>query len=164
MATGSEAFLDAHLCVTEPARYIEELADAGADRFTFHFEAVDDPARVAAGVHAAGMEAGLALSPNTTVNEHILALASHFDVVNIMTVHPGFGGQAFMQEVLPKITELREAFPSLPIEVDGGVNEHTVELAAAAGASEVVAGTSVFRAKDPAAMIRELRQKLVHSG
>jgi len=154
------AFLDAHLCVTEPARYIEELADAGADRFTFHVEAVPDPRAVARRVRAAGMKVGLALSPDTPAKGRVMDLAAHFDVVLVMTVRPGFGGQAFMPEVLSKVRELRSAFPDLPIEVDGGVNAETISLAAAAGASEAVAGTAVFRAEDPAATIRDLRERL----
>jgi len=155
-----KAFLDVHLCVTKPEQYVEELASAGVDRVTAHIEALKDPAATAAHIHSLGMLAGLALSPQTPVDSKVLELARHFDVVLVMTVPPGFGGQSFMMEVLPKVSQLRAAFPSKALEVDGGVNSETIVLAAAAGASEVVAGTAVFKANRPRRVIREMREHL----
>jgi len=154
------AYLDAHLCVTGPGRYAEALAEAGANRFTFHVEAVDDPVGLAEHVRALGMEVGLALAPSTQLTPELLEIVPFFDVVLIMTVEPGFGGQAFLPEVLPKLARLRERFPGKALEVDGGVTAETAGLAARAGASEAVAGTAVFRAADPAAVIRLLRRSL----
>mmetsp|Transcript_92333 Transcript_92333/g.214560 ORF Transcript_92333/g.214560 Transcript_92333/m.214560 type:complete len:308 (+) Transcript_92333:19-942(+) len=154
------ALLDAHLCVTGPERYVEALAEAGVDRFTFHVEAVEDPQALAKHVHALGMQAGLALAPSTPLDEDILALVPSFDVVLVMTVQPGFGGQHFLPEVLPKLAKLRSAFPGKALEVDGGVSPRTVKMAAAAGANEAVAGTAVFRADDPVVVIQQLREGL----
>mmetsp|Transcript_18688 Transcript_18688/g.51280 ORF Transcript_18688/g.51280 Transcript_18688/m.51280 type:complete len:314 (-) Transcript_18688:60-1001(-) len=158
------AFLDAHLCVMEPARYVEELAQAGVNRFTFHIEAVSEPQALAARVRSLGMQVGLAIAPATPVDSRVLAVAPFFDVVLVMTVSPGFGGQKFLPNMLPKVKLLRATFPGKPIEVDGGINEQTVDVAAAAGASEAVAGTAVFTAEDPARVILHLRRSLARSG
>mmetsp|Transcript_141219 Transcript_141219/g.393571 ORF Transcript_141219/g.393571 Transcript_141219/m.393571 type:complete len:114 (-) Transcript_141219:59-400(-) len=107
------------------------------------------------------MQVGLALAPATPVDARLLDIARSFDLVLVMTVPPGFGGQAFMPEVLPKLASLRAAFPNKALEVDGGVNVETVHLAAAAGANEAVAGTAVFKAEDPAAVIGQLRKGLL---
>ncbi|CAE8610330.1 unnamed protein product, partial [Polarella glacialis] len=100
------AFLDVHLCVTSPERYLEDLAQAGASRVTLHLEALDegrvDPRAAAERAHGLGLQVGLALAPATQVSPRVLELAAHFDVILVMTVPPGFGGQAFMPEVLPK--------------------------------------------------------------
>eukprot|EP00933_Yihiella_yeosuensis_P033825 TRINITY_DN2744_c4_g1_i1.p1 TRINITY_DN2744_c4_g1~~TRINITY_DN2744_c4_g1_i1.p1 ORF type:complete len:315 (+),score=64.24 TRINITY_DN2744_c4_g1_i1:70-945(+) len=155
-----KAFLDAHLCVTNPERYIEEMAEAGVNRVTLHFEAMSDAVSAAKRAHSMGMEVGLAIAPKTPIDEEVLKLVEYFDVVLVMTVLPGFGGQQFMTEMLPKVSKLRAAFPHKAIEVDGGVNEQTAVLAAAAGANEAVAGTSVFRAKNVRKAIRALRKSL----
>ncbi|CAK9093905.1 unnamed protein product [Durusdinium trenchii] len=157
------AYLDVHLCVTQPAQYLEELAKAGASRVLLHFEALGSVhvAKAAAQLaHQLGLEVGLALAPQTSVSREVLEAAEGFDVVLCMTVPPGFGGQAFMPEVLPKLRELRETFPGKSLEVDGGVTVRTAALAAAAGANEAVAGSAVFGAKDLRKSIRELRNSL----
>eukprot|EP00931_Biecheleriopsis_adriatica_P081420 TRINITY_DN54751_c0_g1_i1.p1 TRINITY_DN54751_c0_g1~~TRINITY_DN54751_c0_g1_i1.p1 ORF type:complete len:296 (-),score=43.16 TRINITY_DN54751_c0_g1_i1:32-919(-) len=157
------AFLDVHLYVTDPGRYVEELAEAGATRLTFHFEAVTNHKEIVARARSLGLLVGLALAPSTPVDEQVLSLARFFDSILVLTVSPGFGGQAFMPEVLPKLEKLRAAFPGKALEVDGGVNAETVVLAAAAGANEAVAGTAVFRSADPASLIRHMRSHLAGS-
>lgn len=154
------AFLDVHLCVVDPDRYVEELAAAGADRVTFHYEATSSPKRLAVRIRSLGIQAGLALAPDTPASPEVLDAARYAELVLAMTVSPGFGGQGFMTEVLPKVRQLRAAFPGKAIEVDGGVNTQTGQLAGAAGASEAVAGTAVFRADDPAAVIQGIRNGL----
>lgn len=155
-----DAFFDAHLCVTDPRLWVRDLAEAGANRVTFHFEAVGDPLSLAEYIRDLGMQVGLALSPTTLVDDNVLKLVPHFNVVLVMSVLPGFGGQSFMPEVLPKLTQLRSAFPQQSLEVDGGVNPTTIKAAAAAGASEAVAGTAVFKAKDPESVITSMRAEL----
>ena len=138
------AYLDVHLCVLHPEQYLEEMKNAGASRVTLHFEALSDSRAAAERAHGLGLEVGLALAPETFLDESLLSVAELFDAVLVMTVPPGFGGQAFMPEMLPKIRRLREAFPTKALEVDGGVTPTTAAMAAAAGANEAVAGSSVF--------------------
>ena len=148
------AYFDVHLCVTRPEQYLEEMARAGVSRVTFHFEAVTDPREAAEHAHGLGLDVGLALAPETAVDTTVLNVAELFDVVLVMTVPPGFGGQAFMPEMLPKLKRLREVFPKKALEVDGGVTPLTAALAASAGANEAVAGSSVFRSRNVRRAIR----------
>jgi len=117
----------------------------------------DDPSETIAKVKAAGMKVGIAIKPKTPV-EAILHLVPQVDMVLVMTVEPGFGGQAFMTDMMPKVRLLRDRFPTLNIEVDGGLAPDTIEAAAKAGANVIVAGSSVFKSKDPAATIALLRE------
>ena len=152
--------LDVHLMVERPGDYVEPFHAAGADCITFHVEADAHVHRTLQSIRARGMRAGVVLNPATPVcmAEPVLPLC---DLVLLMSVNPGFGGQAFIPEVLDKIRALRALFVArgLPteIEVDGGINPDTARLCAAAGATVLVAGSSVFRADDPAAMIAALR-------
>lgn len=152
--------LDVHLMVERPGDYVEPFHAAGADCITFHVEADAHVHRTLQSIRARGMRAGVVLNPATPVcmAEPVLPLC---DLVLLMSVNPGFGGQAFIPEVLDKIRELRALIDArgLPteIEVDGGINPDTARLCAAAGATVLVAGSSVFRADDPAAMIAALR-------
>ncbi|CAE7226187.1 unnamed protein product [Symbiodinium natans] len=154
------AYLDVHLCVLHPEQYLEEMKNAGASRVTLHFEALSDSRAAAERAHGLGLEVGLALAPETFLDESLLSVAELFDAVLVMTVPPGFGGQAFMPEMLPKIRRLREAFPTKALEVDGGVTPTTAAMAAAAGANEAVAGSSVFHSHSLRRAIRELRHSL----
>jgi ribulose-phosphate 3-epimerase len=137
-------------------------AEAGSASVTFHVEAVKDIRRTARGIRAAGARASLALKPATPIADFQDYL-SEVDMVLIMTVEPGFGGQAFIEEMLPKIEQTRTLIGDRPIwlQVDGGISLETIERAAHAGADTFVAGSAVFRAEDPAAMIRNLRS-LIH--
>lgn len=152
--------LDVHLMVERPGDYVEPFHAAGADCITFHVEADAHVHRTLQSIRARGMRAGVVLNPATPVcmAEPVLPLC---DLVLLMSVNPGFGGQAFIPEMLDKIRALRALIDArgLPteIEVDGGINPDTARLCAAAGATVLVAGSSVFRADDPAAMIAALR-------
>jgi len=152
--------LDCHLMITDPERWAPGYAEAGARNVTVHAEACTDPRAVARDLRAAGALAGLALKPGTPL-EAYLDVLPEFDTLLVMTVEPGFGGQSFRPEVLPKITEARRLVGTghlqLFLEVDGGINADTIEQAAAAGADVFVAGSAVYGADDPAKAIAALR-------
>lgn len=147
-----QAFLDVHCMVTEPDKWVEDFAKAGASQMTFHIEATNDAKATASRIRAAGMQCGVSVKPKTPVegNDVLRMLIEEklVDMVLVMTVEPGFGGQSFMADLMPKVKFLRSTYPLLNIEVDGGLSEKTIEAAAAAGANVIVAGTSVFKAKD----------------
>jgi len=146
--------LDVHLMIIDPSRYASQFADAGATSVAFHPEVEDDPLALVRQLRAAGVRVGVGVRPEHPLDsvEHLLP---EVDVLLLMTVNPGFAGQAFLVDVLPKITEAydRRAADALDfrIQVDGGITADTIEPAAAAGADWFVAGTSVFAAVDPAA-------------
>lgn len=150
--------LDVHLMIDDPARWAPGYAELGAYSVTFHAEATDDPAALARTLRAIGARAGLALKPGTPV-EPYLELLPEFDQVLVMTVEPGFGGQSFMAETMPKLALLRAAVGDRDIwlQVDGGIDEQTIVIAAEAGADTFVAGSAVFRSDDPAAQVERLR-------
>ena len=154
----TDGFLDCHLMVTNPADYVEPLRDAGAHMFTFHVEATEDPAGLCDAARAAGMKAGIALKPGTPGEAvHAVCNAGKADMILVMTVEPGFGGQKFQPEMMPKVKALRERYPDVDIQVDGGLGPSTIDAAAGAGANVIVAGSSVFGSSDPAAAIATLR-------
>ena len=152
--------LDVHLMVERPGDWVNPFRDAGADILTFHVEAEKHIHRVLQSIHAAGMQAGVVLNPASPLAlcEDVLA---DCDLVLLMSVNPGFGGQKFIPQVLKKIEALNalkaEWGLSFEIEVDGGVNVHTAPRCKAAGATVLVAGNAVFTASDPKEMIRQLR-------
>ena len=152
--------MDCHLMIDDPDRYAPDYARAGAASVTFHVEAAAAPVRLARDLRAAGARAGLALRPATAV-EPYEDLLPEIDMLLLMTVEPGFGGQAFLDVVLPKIRRARSMIDRFGgqvwLQVDGGVSMDTVERAAAAGADMLVAGTAVYRADDPVAAIEGLR-------
>ncbi len=154
--------LDCHLMIDDPDRWAPGYAEQGAANVTFHVEAAADPVATARAIRAAGALAGLALKPGTALEPYV-DLLREFDTVLVMTVEPGFGGQQFMAEVLPKVRRARELVSAghlrLFIEVDGGVAADTIEAAAAAGADVFVAGSAVFKADDPAAAVTALRER-----
>lgn len=140
-------FLDVHLMVAHPMRQAKLFADAGADSITFHAESDCDPKAVLDEIHRLGLKAGIAVKPKTPVSR-ITPFIADADMVLIMTVEPGYGGQGFIADTLTKIREVREMFPDKHIEVDGGINADTVKLVKDAGANVLVAGTYLFRASD----------------
>jgi ribulose-phosphate 3-epimerase len=146
--------LDLHLMIEDPDRWAPGYVEHGASLVTFHVEAARDPVRTARAIRAAGGRAGLALKPATPLAPYEDILGE-FDMVLVMTVEPGFGGQSFIAEMLPKIREARRAILnrglSLWLEVDGGINADTAARCAEAGADVFVAGSAVFDAADPAA-------------
>ncbi len=154
--------LDCHLMIDDPDRWAPDYAEAGAANVTFHIEAATDPVQTARAIRKAGALAGLSVKPNTPV-EPYLDLLREFDTLLVMTVEPGFGGQEFMAEVLPKVRLAREQVRSghlrLFLEVDGGVSADTIEAAAEAGADVFVAGSAVFGADDPAQAVAALREQ-----
>jgi ribulose-phosphate 3-epimerase len=153
--------LDCHLMIDDPDRWAPPYAEAGAANVTFHVEAAADAVQTARSIRAAGALAGLAIKPGTPV-EPYLELLREFDTVLVMTVEPGFGGQSFMSEVLPKVRTIRNLVSSghlrLFLEVDGGIALDTIAQAAAAGADVFVAGSAVYDAADPGAAVTALRQ------
>jgi ribulose-phosphate 3-epimerase len=155
--------LDCHLMIHHPERWAPGYAEAGAHNVTVHAEAcTGDPRAVARDLRAAGSLAGLALKPGTPLEDHLDVLPE-FDTLLVMTVEPGFGGQSFLAETLPKVRRARELVDTghltLLVEVDGGINADTIEQAAAAGADVFVAGSAVYGAEDPARAIAGLRAR-----
>jgi ribulose-phosphate 3-epimerase len=151
---------DCHLMIADPAHWATSYAEAGAYNVTFHAEAAEDPAGLARNLRAAGSKAGLALDRDTLV-EPYLDLLPHFDLLLIMTIKAGFGGQSFIPELLHKVRVARRYADveglQIRVEVDGGVAEDTIAACAEAGADAFVAGTAVYGAEDPAGAIRKLR-------
>lgn len=155
-----DTHLSVHLMMTRPDRYVERFIDAGADTLHIHVEADCDPLSVLGEIRQRGVRAGLALNPGTPA-ERLRPYAGSVDEFLVMTVHPGFGGQSFLAEVLPKIGEVRRAYPSVDLAVDGGVNvEHGAETAGQ-GANILIAGSFLFRAADMRAEIERMRRAAV---
>ena len=152
--------LDVHLMISDVDRWAPSYADAGVDSVTFHVEASNAPIKLARELRARGAKAGMALRPATSV-EPYLHMLSELDMLLIMTVEPGFGGQSFLDVVLPKIRRAREAIKGsgvdVAIQVDGGITEETITRAAEAGANVFVAGSAVYGKSSPADAIAALR-------
>lgn len=152
--------IDSHLMVAEVDQIAIEYAKAGSASVTFHVEAARDISTTARGIRAAGARASIALKPGTPIESYTQYL-DDVDMFLIMTVEPGFGGQAFIEAMLEKISLTRTLIGNRPIwlQVDGGISLETIERAAEAGADTFVAGSAVFNSDDPAAMVRLLRSK-----
>ena len=152
-------YLDTHLMVEEPRRYLKHFAEAGAGGLTVHIEAAE-PALALREIRALGLRAGLAVKPGTLL-EAARPLLPEVDLLLIMTVEPGFGGQSFREDTLPKLAaaanQRRMTGLTFDLEVDGGINEKTVPLVTARGADALVAGNSIFPDPDPAAALGKLR-------
>lgn len=153
--------VDAHLMIEDPDRWAPAYADIGCASVTFHAEAAAAPVRLAREIRHLGARVGLGLRPATDISSFV-DLLTEFDMVLVMTVEPGFGGQSFLTSMLPKIRRTREAVAScgleVSIQVDGGVSRSTIEAAAEAGADNFVAGSAVFNAEDAFAEIETLRE------
>ncbi|MBM7603367.1 ribulose-phosphate 3-epimerase [Metabacillus crassostreae] len=153
--------LDVHLMIEQPDLYIEEFANAGADIITVHVEACRHLHRSIQLIKSQGIKAGVVLNPHTPI-ESILHVLEEIDMVLLMTVNPGFGGQAFIPQVVPKIKQLSDIIKtrnlSIEIEVDGGINEETAKLVVEAGASVLVAGSAVFNKADRRKAIQDLKE------
>ncbi|MCV7107628.1 MULTISPECIES: ribulose-phosphate 3-epimerase [Mycolicibacterium] len=154
--------MDCHLMIAAPERWAPPYAEAGAHNVTFHAEATDNPIAVARDIRAAGAKAGLAVKPGTPL-EPYLEILRDFDTLLIMSVEPGFGGQKFIPEVLPKVETARRLVDAgelkILVEIDGGINDETIEAAAAAGVDCFVAGSAVYGVEEPAAAVRSLREQ-----
>lgn len=152
--------LDVHLMITDPERWAPEYAEIGAASVTFHLEAADDPVALARRLREIGSRAGVAVKPATPVEE-LYDVLDEFDQILVMTVEPGFGGQSFMPETMPKLRalaeEARRRGSQVWLQVDGGISDRTIEIAAAAGADTFVAGSAVYGADDVGAAVTRLR-------
>jgi ribulose-phosphate 3-epimerase len=152
--------LDVHLMITDVDRWAPGYAELGAFSVTFHAEATDEPVALARKLRQIGARAGLAVKPGTAI-EPYLELLTEFDQLLVMTVEPGFGGQSFMEHMLPKIRAVREAVDreklDVWLQVDGGISSSTIAMASEAGADTFVAGSSVYQSDDPVKAIEALR-------
>lgn len=152
---------DVHLMISEPLKYIDDFADAGADIITFHVESDSPIQETIDKIKSRGVKAGLVIKPNTPASA-VFPYLKDLYMVLVMTVEPGFGGQSFMEDMLPKVAEIRteanKTNPQLLIEVDGGIAEGTIAKASKAGVDICVAGTAVFKADDSAQAIANLKK------
>jgi len=157
---GTDKMLDVHLMIAEVDRWAPGYADAGAESVTFHIEASDAPVKLARELRALGARASMALRPATPI-EPYADLLDELDMVLLMTVEPGFGGQSFLDIVLPKLRRTRALLDArggdIWLQVDGGISAETIERCAEAGADTFVAGSAVYSAADPDAVVRALR-------
>lgn len=151
-----DLFLDVHLMIYNPYDYIERFVEAGADRIIFHLEATENVEEVLDYIHRCNVKAGLAVCPETS-EELVFRYLEKCDLVLMMTVHPGFGGQSFIPEVLGKIEHLRSEWKG-EIQVDGGINQETAEKAYQSGATDFVTGTYLFEGSDMKEKVEKLHQ------
>lgn len=161
----SKMFFDTHLMITNPDNYIDEFVKAGSDNITVHYETVPHLHRTLSYIKSLGCKAGVSFNPSTPINlEAIDYVSEHLDVILIMTVNPGFGGQKFIHSMLDKIKKVRKHldeknYKNILIEVDGGIDLKTSELVLEAGANVLVAGSSVFGQKDITEAAKNLLKK-----
>ncbi|HSV99321.1 MAG TPA: ribulose-phosphate 3-epimerase [Sedimentisphaerales bacterium] len=154
----SDLFFDSHLMISEPARYIEAFAKAGVNNITFHIEVTDEPEQIVDQIHELGCTAGITLNPETPV-ESIRKVAPLCEMVLVMTVRPGFGGQSFMDDAARKVIAVREMVgPNIRVEVDGGIDPDTTPIVVGYGADTLVAGNAIFGRTDRVAAIEALRK------
>jgi len=154
----SKLVFDAHLMITDPEKYAPEFVKAGVNHITFHIEATNKPELLIDKLHSMGVTVGLCLNPDTPV-EKIEPLAKLCDMILVMTVHPGFGAQAFMPEPAKKVIRIRELVgPDIRIEVDGGINQDTTPTVISYGADTLVAGNAIFGQQDRIAAIEAIRK------
>ena len=153
----SPLYFDVHLMVSRPLDFVPAMVKAGADLITFHVESESPVKETLQAIHEAGCQAGLVLKPGTPA-QAVRDMLPLCDVVLVMTVEPGFGGQTFMEDMMPKVAQLKKWAPQVLVEVDGGINPQTAVKCVKAGADVLVAGTSVFRAPDVKEAIEALKQ------
>ncbi|GJN90077.1 hypothetical protein Rhopal_003075-T1 [Rhodotorula paludigena] len=161
--TVDNVFMDCHMMVADPKRWVKPVAEAGGKSYTFHIEALSDPENaheIVDLIHSTGMRAAVAISPDTPSSAISDRLGNSVDMLLVMTVVPGAGGQKFMQRCVPKVAELRARFPQKDIQVDGGVGPGTVGCCARAGSNVIVAGTALFGAEKPADVIADFKQQI----
>jgi len=151
----TKMFFDVHLMIQDPGKYVDVFADSGSDLITFHIEACKAPLETIDKIRAKGKKVGVSIKPGTGVSA-LEGVLDKVDMVLVMTVEPGFGGQSFMEDMLPKIKALREKFEG-DIQVDGGISKDTASKVIEAGANILVAGSAVFRQDDYARAISEIR-------
>ncbi len=160
ISNASDLFMDVHLMITDPLKYVQAFADAGADLITFHLESESDPDAVIDAIHAAGCKAGISIKPATPA-EAVLPYLDRVELVLVMTVEPGFGGQGFMHDMMDKVSALRQEISKrgreIMLEVDGGINAETAPIACTAGADVHVVGSYLFKQADLTAAVSGLR-------
>ncbi len=154
---------DVHLMISEPLKYISDFADAGADIITFHIESESDVQETIDKIIKSGCKAALAVKPGTEI-EAVYPYLDKLSMVLVMTVEPGFGGQSFMADMMPKIEKLRAKCPDIDIQVDGGVNAETIKTCSKAGANVFVAGSAVFKSDNPKATVKLLKENAGNVG
>jgi ribulose-phosphate 3-epimerase len=153
----SSLFFDSHLMISEPGKYLEAFADAGVNNITFHIEVADEPERMVERIRDLGCTAGITLNPDTPVSA-VEKVAPLCDMVLVMTVHPGFGGQEFMGDAARKVVSVREIVgPNVRVEVDGGIDPETTPIVVGYGADTLVAGNAIFGRPDRIAAIEAIR-------
>ena len=154
-----DGIFDVHLMISEPLRYLDDFVKGGADMITFHLESDSDPDATIAAIHEKGCKAGISIKPKTPA-EAVNPYLDRVDMVLVMTVEPGFGGQKFMTDMMPKVTQIRqwisETGREIDLQVDGGVNAETAKVCVEAGANVLVAGSYLFSKPDYAAAIKTL--------
>lgn len=154
-----DGIFDVHLMISEPLRYLDDFVKGGADMITFHLESDSDPDATIAAIHEKGCKAGISIKPKTPA-EAVKPYLDRVDMVLVMTVEPGFGGQKFMTDMMPKVTQIRqwisETGRKIDLQVDGGVNAETAKVCVEAGANVLVAGSYLFSKPDYAAAIKTL--------
>lgn len=154
-----DGIFDVHLMISEPLRYLDDFVKGGADMITFHLESDSDPDATIAAIHEKGCKAGISIKPKTPA-EAVKPYLDRVDMVLVMTVEPGFGGQKFMTDMMPKVTQIRqwisESGREIDLQVDGGVNAETAKVCIEAGANVLVAGSYLFSKPDYAAAIKTL--------
>lgn len=148
--------LDVHLMIENPERYIADFAKAGADYITVHYEVCKNAAKVCKDLKKLGVKTGMSIKPGTKLTSKVLSALKQFDMVLVMTVEPGFGGQSFMSDMVPKIQKLRENYKGI-IAVDGGINDETITVVKDAGVDVVVAGSYIFSKKNRKKVIQSLK-------
>ena len=154
----SDLVFDTHLMISDPAQYVEAFAKAGADNITFHIETTDTPDQIVDRIHDLGCTAGITLNPETPV-ESIEKVAPRCDMVLVMTVHPGFGGQVFLDEAARKVIAVRRIVgPDIRVEVDGGIDPETTPAVVSYGADTLVAGNAIFGRSDRVAAMAAIRE------
>ncbi|CAI2377938.1 unnamed protein product [Moneuplotes crassus] len=155
-----DVFLDCHMMVQDPEKWVEPLKEAGGSMFVFHYEAdIEDYEALIAKIRDNGMRAGIAVKPYTEIDETIYDLIKKdlVDMFLVMTVEPGFGGQSFIEDAMPKLKKLREDFPHLDIQVDGGVKRSNMDISIKAGANVLVSGTGLFGQDDAEQIMKEMK-------
>ena len=154
---------DCHLMIAEPERYVDAFRDAGADIITFHYEATRRAHWLLQHLRGIGARAGIAINPQTPT-AMLIDLIADCDQVLVMSVEPGFGGQDFIEQALVKVSQVHQMVdarnPGCEIEVDGGIGRKNIERAVTAGATMLVAGSSIFKANDPSAALRDMRRRI----
>lgn len=157
----TQLIFDVHLMISDPLKYVDDFIKAGADIITFHYEAVENPLAVLREIKSREIPCGIAISPKTPA-EAVYPFIGETDMILVMTVEPGFGGQSLMHDCLDKVRLLRrraiaQGYPNLPIEVDGGINGENASYCTSAGANVLVAGSSLFKSKKPRFVINQMR-------